>query len=79
MNHSYRTVTCEVDETSAHQRYFAARLTSVCVEIDGKRIEAPYPNAQFEGATYSSAMLKATGAFREWLANFERRQQVAGF
>lgn len=70
MNHSYEIVTHEVDDSSSGQRQFIARLTNVYIEVGGKCIEAPYPNRQFEGVTYISAMLKANNAFQCWLDDF---------
>jgi len=76
MDHSYQIVTQEVNETSSGEPHFVAHLTKVYITVDGERIQAPYPNARFKGATYASAMLKANDAFRAWLENFERRQRV---
>ena len=79
MNHSYQIVTNEVDKASSSQRHFVAHLANIYIEMDGKRIEAPYPNLRFKGNTYASAMLKANDAFKTWLINFEHDQKVAGY
>ena len=76
MNHTYQIVTNEVDETPSGQRQFVAHLANIYIEVDGKRIEAPYPNNQVKGVTYTSAMLKANDAFQQWLNNFEDRELV---
>ena len=76
MNHSYQIVTNEVDKARAGQRRFVAHLANIFVEVDGEDIEAPYPNAKFEGLTYASAMLQANDAFKKWLAIYQRRKHV---
>ena len=79
MNHSYQIVTNEVDLALSSQWNFVAHLANIYIEMDGKRIEASYPNAKFEGNTYASAMLKANDAFKIWLTNFEHEQNVVGY
>lgn len=79
MNHSYQIVTNEADRASCSQPHFVAQLANIYIEMDGKRIEAPYPNLRFKGNTYASAMLKANDAFKTWLANFEREQRVMAY
>lgn len=79
MNYSYQIVTNEVDRIPSSQQYFVAHLANIYVEMNGKRVKAPYPNTRFKGNTYISAMLKANIAFKTWLINFEREQNLVGY
>ena len=78
IDHSYSIITHEIPKLDSRNLSFVAKLSELCIDVDGLHIDNPYPNRACFGSTQVEAMISASDALRSWLKTKHAARSLVG-